>query len=165
MGDHQQGLSFGEGHDGPLDLVFILRVREGGGLIKDDDGRVLQNGPGDGDALTLPAGELLARVPGGGVPSMFQAADELLALAALAAANTSSSEAPGLPSRMFSFREQSKRKLSWVTKLISRGELFQRQFPDVPPAQSDGARRSHPRTGPPAGRWWTFRRRRAPPGP
>ena len=80
VGDHQQRLSFGKGHDGPLDLVLVLRVREGSCLVQNDDGRVLQNCPGDGDALALSARELLTRVPGGGVPAVLQTADELLTL-------------------------------------------------------------------------------------
>ena len=83
MGDHQQRLSLGEGHDGPLDLILILRIREGGGLVQNDDGSILQDGTGNGDALAFPAGELLSRVPRSGVPAVFQTADELFALGCL----------------------------------------------------------------------------------
>ena len=41
-----------------MDQSLVLGVREGGRLIEDHDGRVLQNGPGQGDALLLAAGEV-----------------------------------------------------------------------------------------------------------
>ena len=40
-----------------LDKVFVLRVDAGGGLIQNDDERVLEDGAGDGDALLFAAGE------------------------------------------------------------------------------------------------------------
>ena len=41
-----------------MDQRLVLGVREGGRLVKDHDGRVLQDGPGQGDALLLAAGEI-----------------------------------------------------------------------------------------------------------
>ena len=56
VGDGEDGLSFRQGGQGLLDQVFVLRVHAGSGLVQDDDGRVFQDGPGDGDPLFLPAG-------------------------------------------------------------------------------------------------------------
>ena len=57
VGDHQHRLLPGQRFHSLLELVLVLRVHVGGGLIEDDDRGVLQEAPGDGDALLLPAGE------------------------------------------------------------------------------------------------------------
>ena len=41
----------------PLDAGFRLDVERAGGLVEDQDRRVLQDGAGDGDALALAARE------------------------------------------------------------------------------------------------------------
>ena len=38
-----------------LDQALGLVVERAGGLVEDEDGRVLEDGPGDGDALALAA--------------------------------------------------------------------------------------------------------------
>ncbi len=43
--------------DGLLDLFLGLHVHGGGGLVQDQDLRVVEDGAGQGDALALPAGE------------------------------------------------------------------------------------------------------------
>ena len=53
VGDHQHGLLPRQGFHSPLELILILGVHIGRGLIEDDDRRVLQETPGDGDALLL----------------------------------------------------------------------------------------------------------------
>ena len=60
MGDHQHRFVPGQCLKGLLDLMLVLRVSEGGGLVQHHNGGVLQNGPGQGDALLLPAGEVNA---------------------------------------------------------------------------------------------------------
>src|SRR5437588_497888 len=50
----------GEPLDGSHHLGFGLHVEVGGGLVEDEDRGVAQNGPGDGDALSLAAREVLA---------------------------------------------------------------------------------------------------------
>lgn len=62
-----------------LDQVFILRVYAGGRFIKDDDRGVLQNGPGDGDALLLSSGEGRAAFSNHGVIAVRQGRDEVMA--------------------------------------------------------------------------------------
>ena len=57
VGDGEDGFPLCQSGQSLLDQVFILRVYAGGRFIKDDDRGVLQNGPGDGNALLLPAGE------------------------------------------------------------------------------------------------------------
>ena len=54
--DEEDGLSAGELREGRLDLRLVVRVRKGGRLVEDQDGRVLEHGAGDGDALPLAAG-------------------------------------------------------------------------------------------------------------
>ena len=58
MGNHHHRLPLGQVGKGRLDLALVVGVREGRGLVHQNDGRVLQNHPGDGDALLLPAGEV-----------------------------------------------------------------------------------------------------------
>ena len=72
MGNNQQRFPSGERHQGTLDLVLILRIGKGGGLVQNYNRGVLQNRAGDGDPLPLPTGELLARFTRWGIPSMLQ---------------------------------------------------------------------------------------------
>ena len=58
MGDDDGGAADEQAIQGILDEAFALGVEVGGGLVEDEQGRVRQHGPGDGDALTLTAGEL-----------------------------------------------------------------------------------------------------------
>ena len=57
VGDGEDGFPLCQSGQSLLDQVFILRVYTGGRFIKDDDRGVLQNGPSDGEALLLPAGQ------------------------------------------------------------------------------------------------------------
>ena len=70
----------GQGGDALLDLVLVFRVGEGSGLVQDHDGRILQQHPGDGDALLLTAGQPLSGLARRGVVALRQLGDELLAL-------------------------------------------------------------------------------------
>ena len=58
MGDHNHGPALGQFGEGRLDLGLVVRVREGCGLVQNQDGGVFQEGPGNGDALLLTAGEV-----------------------------------------------------------------------------------------------------------
>ena len=58
VGDHQHRFVPGQRLKGLLDLMLVLRVSEGGGLVQHHDRGVLQNGPGQGDTLLFPAGEI-----------------------------------------------------------------------------------------------------------
>ena len=62
-----------------MDQVFILRVYAGSCFIKDDDRSVLQNGPGDGDALLLSSREGGAALSNHGVIAVRQGRDEVMA--------------------------------------------------------------------------------------
>ena len=55
MGDHDDGLVLRQCFDCLLQPILVLRIDVRRRLVKDDDGRVLENGTGDGDALLLAA--------------------------------------------------------------------------------------------------------------
>jgi len=57
MRDHQGGPTPGEFGQCRLDLTLGVIVQRAGCLIEDEDPRIAQNGAGDGDPLTLAAGE------------------------------------------------------------------------------------------------------------
>ena len=57
MGDNQGGAPLGQLVKGPLDLGLRHAVQGGGGLVQNQHRRVLEENPGDGNALFLPAGE------------------------------------------------------------------------------------------------------------
>ena len=57
VGDDEGGASVHQVGEGLLDEVLALRVEGGGGLVEDEDGGVVQDGAGDGEALLLAAGE------------------------------------------------------------------------------------------------------------
>jgi hypothetical protein len=64
VGDDQDGPALaGVGHGGG-DLALAGRVQVGDGLVHDQDGGVLEQGPGDGDALALPARQPGAELAG-----------------------------------------------------------------------------------------------------
>ena len=79
VGDGEDRLSLGQGGQGLLDQVLILRIHAGGGLVQNHDGRILQNRPGDGDALALAAGEGGAPLPDHRVIPIWQGHDEVMA--------------------------------------------------------------------------------------
>ena len=55
-----------------------MRVERAGGLIQDQDARVFQDDPGDGDALLLAAGELVAPLADDGVVALGQSSDAVV---------------------------------------------------------------------------------------
>ena len=57
VSDHDDRLIVGQFRNGLHQLLFIFGVNIGRGLVQNDDGCVLHNGPGNGDALPLAAGE------------------------------------------------------------------------------------------------------------
>ena len=79
VGDHQHGLLPRQGLHSLLELVLILGVHIGRGLIEDDDGRVLQETPGDGDALLLSAGERGSSLANYRIISIRQGGDKVVA--------------------------------------------------------------------------------------
>ena len=86
-----------------LNRCFILDIQTGGGPVQQDDGCILQEGAGDGNALTLTAGKSAAILADVGVPLVRQLFGKFLVVCrSFAAARTSSSVAPSCPRRMFS---------------------------------------------------------------
>ena len=79
VGNGDDGLAARQLGDRLLDKVLILRVDAGGRLVEDDDGRVLQNGAGNGYALLLAAGELSAALAHHGIIAVGQRHDEVVA--------------------------------------------------------------------------------------
>ena len=57
VGDDQHSLSRHQPAHGLLDHGLVLGVYISGRLVQHHNGRVLQETPGDGDALLLPAGK------------------------------------------------------------------------------------------------------------
>src|SRR5690242_8234705 len=57
MGDGDGGPGSHEGIEGVLDLPFAGRVERRGRLVQDEDARVVEQDPGDGQALFLAAGQ------------------------------------------------------------------------------------------------------------
>ena len=43
--DHDDGLAAGQRFNGPLQPILVLRIDVGGGLVENDDGRILQLAP------------------------------------------------------------------------------------------------------------------------
>ena len=65
MGDDDDGVAFGvDGLEEVGDLFLGLGVELAGGLVGEDDVRVVDQGAGDGDALFLAAGHLADLTPG-----------------------------------------------------------------------------------------------------
>ena len=67
MGDQDAGPGLDQGIDGVLDLLLGNGIQGGGGLVKDQEGRILQKDPGNGDPLLLSSGELEAPVAHHGI--------------------------------------------------------------------------------------------------
>lgn len=71
MGDGDGGVvAAEEGGEGGIDEGFGLGVKGGGGFVEDQDVRVFDEGPGNGDSLLLAARELGAAGANGGVETV-----------------------------------------------------------------------------------------------
>ena len=57
VGNDQCSSALSQGIESTLDLSFCHGVQSGGRLVQNQDGRVLQEDPGDGNTLLLTAGE------------------------------------------------------------------------------------------------------------
>src|SRR5215217_2214831 len=77
VGDDQAGPALQGGGQRLLDVDLGLGVEVGGGLVEDDDGRVGQQQPGDGQALLLAAGQPVAALPDHRLPALGQALDQV----------------------------------------------------------------------------------------
>ena len=79
VGDGDDRLAARQLGDGLLDEVLVLRVDARGGLVENDDGRVFENGAGDGDALLFATGERAAALADDGVIAVRQRHNEVMA--------------------------------------------------------------------------------------
>ena len=57
MGDDKDGFVLYEPRKSLLNGSFVFHIQAGGGFVQQNDGRILQEGAGNGNALTLAAGK------------------------------------------------------------------------------------------------------------
>ena len=81
--DHQSGAPFGEMGEGLMDQLFVDGVEMRRGLIKNEDGSIFEQRPGDGESLPLAAGKLNAALADHGIEGKRQLGDELMRVSAL----------------------------------------------------------------------------------
>ena len=79
MGDHDDGLVLRQCFDCLLQPILVLRIDVRRRLVKDDDGRVLKNGTGDGDALLFAARKICATLTDHCFIPVRQLHDEIMA--------------------------------------------------------------------------------------
>ncbi len=97
MGDHDNGFASCQFPYGVLQMMLIFRIDIGGGLVKDNNGGILEHGPGNGNPLLLAAGEDGAAFTDNGVIAIGSSMMKSWQQAFLAACCTSSRVASGLP--------------------------------------------------------------------
>ncbi len=78
VGNCQHGFAFHQVGKGFLDVAFALAVERGGCFVKDQDRRVLQNCPGEGNPLSFPAGKDYPAVAHFGLVTVGKAADKII---------------------------------------------------------------------------------------
>ncbi len=78
VGHDQRGAALHEHAQGVVDLLLHLDVDGAGGIVEHQDGRVDEQGPGDGDALALAPRQRVAALADHGVVALGQVADELV---------------------------------------------------------------------------------------
>ena len=72
VGDDEDGFVLYEPGQSLLNGSFVLHVQTGGGFIQQNDGRILQESAGNGNALTLAAGKSAAILADVRVPFVRQ---------------------------------------------------------------------------------------------
>ena len=77
VGDDKRGAAVEQSGQALLDQPFALGVEVTGGLVEDEDARVGQDGPGDGQPLALAAAESHAALADQGLVPVGQTLDEL----------------------------------------------------------------------------------------
>ena len=70
VGNDDCGAAYSDSFHRSLDGGLGLVIDRGGGLIEDQNGRVLVHGPSDGDPLPLAAGKFLAALADDGVVAL-----------------------------------------------------------------------------------------------
>ena len=83
VSDDENGLVFDEAGQSLLNRRFVLNIQTCGGLVQQNDGRILQKSTGDGNALTLTAGKSAAILADIGVPLVRQLLGKFLAVCQL----------------------------------------------------------------------------------
>ena len=78
VGDDEDGAALHEVGERCLHEGFALGVERGGGFVEDQDGRVLQDGARDGEALAFAAGEARTFLADDGVVALGHAEDEVV---------------------------------------------------------------------------------------
>ena len=76
VGDDQRGAPLHQDAQGAVDALLDLDVDGARGVVEDQDGRVDEQGPGDGDALALAARQRVPPFADHGVVPLGQVADE-----------------------------------------------------------------------------------------
>ena len=102
VGDHDDGAAPGELTHHLGDGGLVLPVQGRGDLVEQEDRGVLDEGPGDGDALTLPTGQAQPAGTDLCVPPVRERLDDAVQAARLAASASSASVASGRAMRRFS---------------------------------------------------------------
>ena len=97
VGDGEGRAARHQRRQGALDQALGLGVQGGGGFVQDQDAGVLQDGAGDGDALLLAAGELVAALADDRIVAVRQAGDVVVDGRRLRRRSSSSSVASGRP--------------------------------------------------------------------
>ena len=87
VGDDEDGFVFNKPGQSLLNGSFVFHVQTGGGLVHQDNGRILQEGAGDGDALTLAAGKSAAVLADVGVSLVRQLLGKFIAVCHLCRQN------------------------------------------------------------------------------
>src|SRR5690606_10662362 len=77
VGDDEGGAALHQAPQGVLDEELALRVERAGRLVEEQDRGVAQDGPGEGDALALAAGEFDAPLPHQGGETVGELVGEL----------------------------------------------------------------------------------------
>ena len=83
MGDDDGGARFHDAFECALDQALVFSVKSAGGFVEEQDGRVFQDGAGDGEALPLSAGKLHAAFAEPGFVALREGFDKLSGLGGL----------------------------------------------------------------------------------
>jgi hypothetical protein len=95
MGDDEDRAPLHQLRQRLLDQELALRVEIGRGLVQDEDGRILEEGAGDGQALPLAAGEPDAALADLGPIAVGERRDEVVGLGQAAGVLDLGARGPG----------------------------------------------------------------------
>lgn len=120
MGNHERSSPPNEGVDGPLHLRFGDGVKAGGGLVEQQDRRVLQQRPGDVQPLRLAFGNAPPARAENRLVAFGQFEDFVVNLGGARGGLDFFISGARAAQRMLSRTEALKRKGSWGTRATSR---------------------------------------------